>query len=56
MKNDSPVFDAAYVEELCSSLVAPDRATFLALCAPDLAAGYAAEVSEAARRLFGPMA
>lgn len=34
---------------------APDRETFLALCAAEIATGYRREVYEAANRLFGPV-
>lgn len=46
-----PSLDEGYLSELLK-IVAPDRATFFALCASDIAAGYGREVSEAARRLF----
>lgn len=52
---DFPFFDPECDQALLSELleiVAPDRETFLALCAGDLAAGYEVEVYEAARRLF----
>lgn len=50
-----PELDEAYLAELLE-IVAPDRETFFVLCSADLAAGYQAEVHEAARRLFGPVA
>lgn len=43
------------VEEL-AKIVAPDRETFVWLCQSDIELGFAAEVNEAADRLFGPLA
>lgn len=48
--------DASRVEALVSSVVAPDRETFVWLCQSDIELGYAAEVNAAADRVFGPLA
>lgn len=46
-----PQLDETYVADFLR-IVAPDRETFLALCARDIEQGYVAEVEEAARRMF----
>jgi hypothetical protein len=50
-------YDESYVLEILAHVQKltqqpKDRAALIALCAPDLRAGYTAEVEEAARRLF----